>query len=529
LKWDENDIVKFIEPVFHFCNKRLNNRFDAEDLASEIMVHILNGIGKYQIDSLENWVWRIAHNRYARFINLHNKRNEILSDFDFTQIIDDYEFIDKLIIIDEYQQIFKYLHTLSSEYRDIFVDYYIEQIPVKQIAKKYSITEATVKWRLNISRKKIRSRIGEGKMDKIYKRKNWIIQICNGGFFDPNKYLNSQIARAICDAAYEKSLTVEEISLKTGIPAMYIEDEIPRLINGDAIVKEGNKYVTNFIIISMSNKKKIAGKFTSFISNISDYFMELFNDKNINLSEIGFYAPEFSLKKIGFIVLPAILRGKINKIKNGLNIKDDPLPPRLDGGFGWFIANEVENENEYIDIINNGYYISGNITGDAKDLIYYFVLNNYKRVDYEITNWLHDNIKITNIENGILSDNFLSDDDKVNLIKNNLIVKDENKYKINYCIFKREQYDNLIESFKKTNTKLDDMLTEIIIDIYKNFKLSAPKRLDSQINNFVSGYVQNIIGFIAEELINRNVLNKPDNEKPLTDGVFCILGEYLGV
>ena len=44
---NESEVVKYIEPVFHFCVIRLNNRHDAEDLASEIMVHILNGIRKY--------------------------------------------------------------------------------------------------------------------------------------------------------------------------------------------------------------------------------------------------------------------------------------------------------------------------------------------------------------------------------------------------------------------------------------------------------------------------------------------------
>jgi len=70
-----NDIAKYVEPVLHYCIKRLNNRHDAEDLAGEIMVHILSGIRKYKIESLEKWVWSIAHNRYAKFINKRNKGN----------------------------------------------------------------------------------------------------------------------------------------------------------------------------------------------------------------------------------------------------------------------------------------------------------------------------------------------------------------------------------------------------------------------------------------------------------------------
>jgi hypothetical protein len=66
------------------------------------------------------------------------------------------------------------------------------------------------------------------------------------------------------------------------------------------------------------------------------------------------------------------------------------------------------------------------------------------------------------------------------------------------------------------------MLTELIVDIHKCFKTFVPKRLDSQLNQWVDGYVSNIISYVAEELINRGVLEKPDDEKPLTNGVFYI-------
>jgi len=82
VKASENEIVRFIEPVFYFCLKRVNNRADAEDLASEIMLHVLDGVRKYDIKSLEGWVWRIAHNRYARFYeSWKNKSNASVDEF----------------------------------------------------------------------------------------------------------------------------------------------------------------------------------------------------------------------------------------------------------------------------------------------------------------------------------------------------------------------------------------------------------------------------------------------------------------
>ncbi|HBN83791.1 MAG TPA: hypothetical protein DDZ89_08095, partial [Clostridiales bacterium] len=211
----ENDVVRFIEPIYRFCLKRVNSQYDAEDLAGEIIVHVLDGLKKYHIDSLDAWVWRVAHNRYARWCRAKNVRMEMSSHGLLFNPEDDYDFVDHLAVKDEFDEVFRYLHTLSSGYKNILVDYYIGEMSIKHLSEKYVVSENTIKWRLNVSRTKIKERIGENNMDKIYKRINWNTDACNGSM-DSNAYLNNQVARAICKAAYEKPLTVEEISLMTG-------------------------------------------------------------------------------------------------------------------------------------------------------------------------------------------------------------------------------------------------------------------------------------------------------------------------
>jgi DNA-directed RNA polymerase specialized sigma24 family protein len=66
-------VVDYVEPVFRFCLKRLAERRDAEDLSQEILVHVLNGIGRYDIKNIDAWVWQIARNRYARFVDFKGK------------------------------------------------------------------------------------------------------------------------------------------------------------------------------------------------------------------------------------------------------------------------------------------------------------------------------------------------------------------------------------------------------------------------------------------------------------------------
>lgn len=153
---DENKIIPYIEPIFRFCCKRLNNRYDAEDLSSEIICHILNGMKKYKIESFDAWVWRIAHNRYARFLDARNKVKMILAEDETLFLVadSDSDYVNVESTEQKLETIFRYLHTLSSEYRDIFIDYYIGEMPIRTLSKKYSLPETTIKWRLNIGRKK---------------------------------------------------------------------------------------------------------------------------------------------------------------------------------------------------------------------------------------------------------------------------------------------------------------------------------------------------------------------------------------
>ena len=275
-------IIRYIEPIYRFCVNRLSDRGEAEDLAQEILVHVLDGMGKYEIKSLDAWVWRIAHNRYARRIESRKTHCVSVSDevLNLYSIADERDFIDELSVTDDYQPIFAALHTLCAEYRELLVDYYIGEMPVKELTEKYGLPQSTVKWRLNAGRQKIKERMEDLKLDKIYKRINWNTGTCNGSM-NPDQYLHTQLARAICEAAYKKPLSVEEISLATGIPALYVEDELTRLENGDAVEKVGGKYAANFIILRQSDRTAMDKKFAPLAGQIADYYTRLFteNDK----------------------------------------------------------------------------------------------------------------------------------------------------------------------------------------------------------------------------------------------------------
>lgn len=526
---DENKIIPYIEPIFRFCCKRLSNRYDAEDLAGEIICHILDGINKYQIESLDAWVWRIAYNRYARFIDTRNKNQVILSCDDELFDIADYSDSDEDNTREQYETIFRYLHTLSSEYKNIFVDYYIGELSVRNLARKYSLPETTIKWRLNVGRKKIKDRIGEDKMDKIYQRINWNTTVCNGNM-DSDAYLHTQIARAICLAAYETPLTVEEISIRTGIPTMYIEDELPRLEYGDAISKIGSKYVTDFIIFSLKNRKQTEDISASVVNMLADKFEAIFKEAENKISTVDFYGNDFGMGRLGYIVIPYMLRHKIRDVKNNrLKLENGAYPPRKDGGYGWFIVEETADESEHSAEYSTGCNADSDESNPALQIYYYWIS---KYFDYNVyhNNGIRRMLEtgaIKNMTDGLIPKDALSDEDAAHFVKNNLLTLSDGNLYLNIPYFTKEQFAKFISLFDMTDEKINELLTDWVGSVRKNFESFVPKHLHSQINQWVNYYLHQIIGYVTDELIRRGVLCKPDCEKPLTNGVFCVEGKNI--
>ncbi|MEI3153658.1 MAG: sigma-70 family RNA polymerase sigma factor [Eubacteriales bacterium] len=437
---DGNKIIPYIEPIFRFCYKRLSDRCDAEDLAGEIICYILDGMSKYHIESLDAWGWRIAHNRYARFIDAKNKAPTVLLCDELFDIAD-YSDVDEDNTQERYETVFRYLHTLSSEYKNIFVDYYIGEISVRSLARKYFLPETTIKWRLNVGRRKIRDRIGENKMDKVYQRINWHTTGCNGNM-DSDAYLHTQIARAICLAAYEKPLTVEEISIRTGIPTMYIEDELPRLEYGDAICKVGNKYATDFIIFRLKDREQTEKVSVSAVNMLADKFEAVLKEAEDKIGAVGFYGSDFGIGRLGYIVVPYMLRHRLRDVKNNrLKLENGPYPPRKDGGYGWFTVEETADETE-----NCAEYDSGcNVAISESLRIYYYWIEKYFDYDVYHNNGIRlmlDSRAVKKAKNGLIPEDVLSDEKAAHLVKNNLIMASEGRYYLNIPCFTDEQFES---------------------------------------------------------------------------------------
>ena len=249
--------------------------------------------------------------------------------------------------------------------------------------------------------------------------------------------------------------------------------------------------------------------------------------------EIKFYGNDFGIDRLGYIIIPYLLRQKIRDIKNNrVKLENGPYPPRQDGGHGWFIVEETADEREWAAEYNTGCNAAIYDEDNSKKIshAYYFWIAKY--FDQNIYSnrgirWLSRNGIIEASSKGTLPDNLLSDEDISYLIASNLVVKSGNNYRFNFPYFTAEQFGKFASLFDMNDEKTDDLLAEWIVTVRKNFENFVPKHLHDQINQWVSCYLYQIIGYVTDELIRRGVLRKPNAEKPLTDGVFYVEGKYI--
>lgn len=81
--------------------------------------------------------------------------------------------------------------------------------------------------------------------NRIYSPQEWFVT--GNGDVDPS-LLDRQVVRSMARACYEHPLTIEDISLQTGIPCLYVEDEVPNLLAHEILHKHGDRFRTALVI-----------------------------------------------------------------------------------------------------------------------------------------------------------------------------------------------------------------------------------------------------------------------------------------
>ncbi len=264
---EQEKIVAFLEEniktIYAYALSRMSKKEDAEELASEIILAILqDGHRVQQEEAFFGYVWSIAANTYKKYL----RRQSRTAMCDLEEDCAETEDFSEAVVMDLWQKeqtgkLRRELALLSKEYRECTVAYYFEELSCKEVAEKFHISLEMVKYYLFKTRKLLKEGI---EMEREFGEKSYkpgtfeLVTI-----FDKNynaEYVNlfrRKLSGNILLSAYYTPMTIRELSIEMGVSTVYMEDEVV-LLEKYGLIKAlpGGKYQTNLAIITEEYTKE---------------------------------------------------------------------------------------------------------------------------------------------------------------------------------------------------------------------------------------------------------------------------------
>lgn len=270
--------------LFYFCLKKTGDSFEAEDLTSDILVNILSALQKGGSPAnFPAWVWQIARNRYAAWAEKRRKERDAVTGND----IADYDVAgnetgieDGMIREEQLTLLRRELAFISSDYRNILIAYYLENKRVRDIALATELPKGTVESKLHRARTILKEGMNMAREFGVRSYNPEDITFVNncsafGKFGQPWSILIHAIYKNIFLEAYGNPSTAEQLAMELGVALPYMEDELRYLTEQTFLVKYGDKYETDFPIISRDAQEKIAAKNEAFAAEITSLLERL--------------------------------------------------------------------------------------------------------------------------------------------------------------------------------------------------------------------------------------------------------------
>ncbi len=258
-------VADFMEPVYYFCLRKTGAPHAAEDLASEITLEVLTALHRGTLPvSFPAWVWQIARNRYARWADRRRREEAHTAAIDphdpaAEALLSDAEGFASPGVDSEYAHseematLRRELAFLERDRREVVVAYYIEDRSVADIARALGEPEGTVKSRLFRARKQLKEGMNMAREfgPKSYKPEN-IHFVASGSQASGRPWCGVRYAlhRNILLEAAGNPTTMEELSVALGVAMPYMEEAVAGLVEDELLLPVGNRYVTNFPIVS---------------------------------------------------------------------------------------------------------------------------------------------------------------------------------------------------------------------------------------------------------------------------------------
>ena len=483
--------------IFSYCMAKTANREDAEDLSQDILTEIIKSAENLRDDrAFYAFMWSVAGNVYKQWYRkkLRDRTCELPEEIPAEE--------ETAKENDDIYLLRRELTLLSEKYRRATILYYIDGRSCREIAQTLTISESMVKYLLFKSRNILKEGMSmERTLGELSYNPKTLIPLYHGE--GPNcfcSFMESKIKQNIISACYNDALTVQQISLETGIPLPYLDDEIKELECKQILVKDGQRYKTNIIIVTSACADEIRRALTKYHTCIADKMEAFLSDAMEQYKEIGFAGCQFSENTLRWQLMAVLARTACGLTSDS---NDAPQTAWGEKAFLWCVEqfdtrhafNYCRVENQKGDRLDFFDYL-GAVTrkGDHMD---FYGNQRYVRLFCDICRG----------EKTVYSEYDL--ESIAQMIKKGYVIKEGENFRPTIPVYTEEQYDKVIALAKEfVQKELADIIYAMDVDSEKILAAHTPKHLQEQVKGVsATDKFINAVGIPVSILEERRMLS----------------------
>lgn len=329
----KNQIVKETEYVLSAAMAKCGDLHDAQDLTQDTVLAALLYLERGgRIENPRAFLSTLLNRKYYDMLRRKYRLPTVSIGDDF-DLMDDGDFTEDLERREEAEGIRREVAYLTESYRTVVVEHYFHNKSVKDIAAALCLPVGTVKSRLDFGRKQMKK--GFEKMEK-YQENSYMPQhlaVRNSGRCgmngEPMSLTESDIlAQNLLILAYERPITVSDLSKAIGVATAYVEPVVERLVAGELMKRLGDgKVYTDFILYYASDYVKYVHEAEAFVEEHSQAYTEPLKEAIRELKETPFYSERLER----FMMIQIAQDGLYNSMES-VREKKQIFPDRPNGG-----------------------------------------------------------------------------------------------------------------------------------------------------------------------------------------------------
>ena len=325
----------YARKIYAFAYAKTGNTRDAEDLSQDILLELYRSDISAARDP-DAWVSGICRHVWARFLDRNKRHWEALGASPAMEFIaaDDTAALSAEKQA-EYEELRREIAYLSRTRREVLIMYYFDGQSVENIARKLDIAAVTVRWHMSKARTELKERLNmenrNGMREKVRLNVGHSGQVMDWRMNGLNNDLLTQNVAWVC---YGKKLTVEDVARELGVPAVYLESILERLVEMDYMTVSGGRYSTNFFIWDKESAVTRLKYSHRVYQEFADVAVRAWERVKKDIAEIGFVGCGLPENELMWHFIPMIIEHGCWKAMKRLMAEKDlkfDAPVRADG------------------------------------------------------------------------------------------------------------------------------------------------------------------------------------------------------